>query len=156
MIVIYWQVIGFFALRYNLSVDHLTAVVLIHELAHAFTHRGKDIDKINWNTDLFAQTDLFIVEGLAQFYTEILGKKLYDRFPQILETYQELLKHQSGPYLAHKEWLSDDKRIGEVIRLALIQIRMDNRNTYKEFNKNLSQIRHQITERENFTQQQLF
>lgn len=144
VIFLYWQVIGFFSLRYGISSDALTAVVLTHELAHAYTHIGKDIDKKDWNTEAFAQTDLYVVEGLAQFYTEIVSEKLMDRYPQVNEAYEKLLQRQSGPYLEHKQWLQNKNRIGEVIRLALLQIRTSEETTIEEFNKLLPKIRNEI------------
>ena len=155
VILIYWQVIGFIALRFNLSIDALTAIVLTHELAHAFTHLGKDIDKIKWDTESFAKTDLFIIEGLAQFYTDTVCEKLKDRYPQLSETYNVLLEHQSEPYLAHKKWIENRKRIGEVIRLGLIQIRIDDTRNIYGFNKNLENIREQVLRKEK-NQEELF
>ncbi|MDP3943771.1 MAG: hypothetical protein Q8Q27_09220, partial [Methylotenera sp.] len=40
---IYWLPIAIFCKPLGLSMEALTKVVLIHELAHAFTHRGRDV-----------------------------------------------------------------------------------------------------------------
>jgi hypothetical protein len=153
---IYWQVIGFYALRFDISVDYLTAVVLTHELAHAFTHLGKDIDKVRWDTTKFANTDTYIIEGLAQFYTEMVSKNLYDRSPELYHAYLRLLLYQDGPYIAHKEWLNNKTRIGEVIRLALIQIRMDAAIDNEAFTANLDKVRKQVMNEKKQEQNELF
>jgi len=68
---LYWVVIGIVARAIGVSVEALTVVVLAHELAHAYTHLGHDIDNERWETERFARTELDIVEGLAQFYTQV-------------------------------------------------------------------------------------
>ena len=47
---IYWMVIGIYATLMNLPVEALTLIVLIHEIAHAYTHLGQDIDNEKWET----------------------------------------------------------------------------------------------------------
>jgi hypothetical protein len=73
---LYWMVIGLTAGLIGVSVEALTVVVTIHELAHAYSHLGKDIDGKTWNTGDFARAELGIVEGLAQFYTACICNKL--------------------------------------------------------------------------------
>ncbi|WP_422411515.1 MULTISPECIES: hypothetical protein [unclassified Endozoicomonas] len=95
---IYWMAIGVASVLFDIPVEALTIVVLAHELAHAYTHLGKDIDGKQWETPAFAQSDLRIVEGLAQFYTEAVCKKLERRYQAALAAYESLLKNQSEPY----------------------------------------------------------
>jgi hypothetical protein len=64
---LYWVVIGITARALGVPPDALTIVVLAHELAHAYTHLGRDIDNERWDTERFAKSDLDIVEGLAQY-----------------------------------------------------------------------------------------
>ncbi len=77
---LYRMVIGIMA-ALSLQVEALTIVVLAHELAHAYTHLGRDIDNEKWDTEAFAGTDLEIIEGLAQFYTVVACKRLGSRAP---------------------------------------------------------------------------
>jgi hypothetical protein len=79
---LYWMAIGFIAGVLNLPVEALTVVVAAHELAHAYSHLGKDIDGVRWNTQTFSETELGIVEGLAQYYTEIVCKAIRDAIRQ--------------------------------------------------------------------------
>lgn len=120
---LYWVVIGITARALGVSVEALTIVVLAHELAHGYTHLGRDIDSDRWDTERFARTDVAIVEGLAQFYTHVVCKRLAQRMPQAIETYEALLKKQRGPYLAHQKWVKDDQRGGEIIRVTMIECR---------------------------------
>jgi hypothetical protein len=67
---------------------------------------------------------LEVVEGLAQFYTQVVAERLAPRTPGLKTAYEALLSLQGGPYLAHQEWLKGDRRQrGEVVRFALIAAR---------------------------------
>ena len=120
---LYWVVIGITARALGVAVDALTIVVLAHELAHAYTHLGRDIDNERWETEQFANTDLDIVEGLAQFYTQVICTRLEARMPAALQAYHALLEKQRGPYRAHLEWVGDDERGGEIVRVSMIECR---------------------------------
>ncbi len=130
---LYWMVIGLLAGVLNVSVEALTVVVLAHELAHAYTHLGYDIDGIQWKTESFAQTDLRIVEGLAQFYTEVTCKKLEPRFPPAKQAYEAFLSIQGGPYVTYKQWVSDEDQPGELVRFSMINTRSQNIKEYGGF-----------------------
>ena len=76
---LYWTAIGVGAKLLNVRIEELTAVVLIHELAHGFTHLGKDADDESWGMELmFRQVDRAIVEGVAQYYTDVISEQLGD------------------------------------------------------------------------------
>ena len=120
---LYWVVIGITARTLGVAVEALTIVVLAHELAHAYTHLGRDIDNERWDTGHFAGSDLDIVEGLAQFYTKVICTRLQDRMPAALQGYEALLKEQSGPYRAHLNWVESDERGGEIVRVSMIECR---------------------------------
>ena len=62
---LYWMAIALVAQMLAAPLDALTVVVLTHELAHAYSHLGRDIDGRRWETDAFAKTDLSIAEGIA-------------------------------------------------------------------------------------------
>ena len=42
----------------DVAIEDLTVVVLIHELAHGYTHIGRDIDGTSWDDTAFAKSDL--------------------------------------------------------------------------------------------------
>jgi hypothetical protein len=120
---LYWMVIGFLSGVLGGSVEALTLVAGTHELAHAYTHLGRDIDGMRWETESFAASNLAITEGLAQFYTKTICKKLDMRFPAGLKAYERLLQLQSGPYLVHEDWVKDGEVVGEIIRITMINCR---------------------------------
>jgi hypothetical protein len=128
---LYWLPIAMVAAMLDVQIEDLTVVVLIHELSHGYTHVGRDIDGASWDDIGFARSDLPVIEGLAQFYTEVISERLAVRTPSLLTAYQALLKLQSGPYLVHREWLEGDRRqIGETVRFTLIAARSHGRVSY--------------------------
>ena len=50
------------------KVEDLTMVVPVHELAHAYTQLGADIEGRRWAVNAFARADIELKEGLAQYY----------------------------------------------------------------------------------------
>jgi hypothetical protein len=122
----------------NLSVGDLTVVVMAHELAHAYTHLGFDIDGYYWNTYSFYKSDRALVEGLAQYYTEKALKNLSIRIPGGYIAYEELLRNQPSAYHTHIEWIKDTTP--ESIRTALITMRKKYPIKLNEFNDKLQAI----------------
>mgnify|MGYP001100420556 CR=1 FL=1 len=141
---LYWMVIGIMASVLDCRPEDLTFVVLTHELAHAYTHRGYDIDNVQWSTDAFSAADERIVEGLAQFYTLTVCEKVADRYPYALEAYHKLLEYQGGPYRVHEEWLQRFGRAREVLRAALIGARSKRIAYYEDFEASLDEIAGQL------------
>jgi hypothetical protein len=130
---LYWMVIGFYAARLGVQIEDLTIVVLTHELAHAYTHLGADIDGTCWDTNAFAATDLRIVEGLAQLYTETVVDRLAESLPGAKIAFNALLKKQSEPYTIFKQWIDPSVARGEIIRTAMIQTRTTRNTKYEIF-----------------------
>lgn len=123
-VVIYWSAIGAYAALYDVPVEALTFVVLSHELAHAYTHVGLDIDGHFWPTKLFKSTDMAIVEGLAQFYTEAVCKSFAEKMPAAYTTFEGMMKQQHEIYRTHRQWIQeDDGHCGEVVRVSLVECR---------------------------------
>ena len=63
---LFWAVIGVVAACRSWSVEDLTIVVLTHELAHAYTQLGADLDGRRWPPKAFSEADVSLKEGLAQ------------------------------------------------------------------------------------------
>lgn len=122
---LYWGVIGLFANALGLEAEDVTAMVMAHELAHAYTHLGFDIDQNRWDSDLFFDSDHGLKEGLAQYYTERAMTSLQDKIPGGLEAYEELLKNQPEAYRKHIPWMN--RSTPESVRNALILLRSKNR-----------------------------
>jgi hypothetical protein len=79
-----WLPIAIVSANMGIAPEALTVVVLTHELAHAYTHVGRDIDGNQWHTDDMVKCELGIVEGLAQYYTKAVCARISARFPQPL------------------------------------------------------------------------
>ena len=147
---IYWLAIGIFAALYNVSIEALTFVVLAHELAHAYTHKGSDIDGYLWPTSGFASTDIAILEGLAQFYTEVVCENLATQVPDASDAFEMLMAHQNDIYKTHRTWVTKGNRDnGEIVRVSLVQCRRSGKAMHRDdFLETVRKRRSEITGRQ--------
>ena len=127
---LYWLPIAILAQCSPIAdTESLTFITLAHELAHAYTHQGKDIDGTDWNTEQFAHCDKCIVEGIAQYYTWQLCKRMRSHSPRFENSFNWMLEKQSEPYTRFTTWIETDNRVnqkkqhGEVMRAAMLQTR---------------------------------
>ncbi len=120
---LYWQAIGLAANSMGVGVDALTAVVLAHELAHAYSHLGYDIDGTRWSDEGFIYSKKRVKEGVAQFYTEKVMLRLRYKIPGGYKAYKALLEKQPSDYHAHLAWAKHKRSISEAFRAALITLR---------------------------------
>ncbi len=130
---LYWIPIGLIAADLDVSPEALTQVVAVHELAHAYTHLGFDIDDYYWETHDFAMTSPYVVEGIAQFFTSAVCRRMENRYSEAPKAYRALLEKQSGPYKAHLGWIDEDEAGGEAVRNALITFRSRNEYRHEDF-----------------------
>jgi hypothetical protein len=136
---LFWVVLGAHASLLKLPVEALTVVVLAHELAHAYTHVGTDVDGRTWDTELISGTDRRILEGLAEYYCQVLCTGRYRaKLPELGTAYESLLAGSSGPYLVHKTWEQLGPKLGEAVRLAMLAARRRGIQDYDEFFRVLS------------------
>lgn len=149
---LYWGVIGLFAQLLAVDVEDLATVILSHELAHAYTHVGTDIDGHAWSTQDFANTEPSLKEGLAQYYGFLACWRGRVATPKATEAFEKLLQHQPAAYHAHEPWLQDIDP--EQIRLSVLQTRRSGAATLKDFNarlanaKNILQRGHRASHRQ--------
>jgi hypothetical protein len=123
---IYWMPIALIATRLKLQIEDLAVVVLTHELAHGYTHIGCDIGGASWDTQGFGKSDDDVIEGLAQFYTDVVTQKAASRVPNAHRAYLRFLEMQSGPYLAHQKWIPDTpEHRAEAVRFTLLAARAE-------------------------------
>ena len=122
---LYWIVLGVYSQILDIPIEALTVVTLIHELAHAYTHLGYDIDNRDWDTEGFAESDVYLVEGLAQFYTEVICDQIKQRLPAAKNAFEKLLDGQSDVYKEHRKWFrgEDSEHMGEAIRISMLESR---------------------------------
>ncbi len=143
---LFWMIVGLIAQLLGVSVSGLTVVVLAHELAHAYTHLGMDIDGYRWRDDDFKRTERAVKEGLAQYYTHQVVARLKYRMPEALQAYNTLLPHQPPAYRVQQQWV-DDGATPEEIRLAMVSFRRAGKTTLDEFEAVLEQARQTLKQR---------
>lgn len=148
VIQIYWMSIGIVGRNEGMDVEDLTLIVLAHELAHAFTHVGYDIDREQWDTDAFARADSRIVEGLAQFYASGLCDSLRERRPSLRSTFDRMMCLQPIQYRAHLDWGDPNEAIGEVVRRSTVECRSKRTIHYEEFLDIIAEARQEYGPRE--------
>lgn len=121
VIKLYWGIIGLVADLLGCTVEDLTIVVLTHELAHAYTQVGADIEGRRWQASLFAKADVELKEGLAQYYTERILNRFRIKHPKAISVFNKLLSKQPPAYHTHVGWSKDNAP--EAVRRALIEAR---------------------------------
>ncbi len=118
---LYYGVLGLLARMLGVALEPLTVVVMAHECAHAYTHLGLDIDGERWDTEAFLSAERALKEGLAQYYTYRVCKRLESTMPEAMDAYAALLPHQPDPYWTHCDWIN--YFTPEEVRLALLDVR---------------------------------
>lgn len=138
---IHWVAIGVFASmceEFHYSSEQLTAVVLAHELAHAYTHVGFDTDGNQWRPDeKMLGSDIHIIEGLAQFYTEVFCNRQNGQAPELLGAFNDLLEIQRNNdltwYTCFENWAKEHGHRNEIIRVAMIETRTRGIQDYQDY-----------------------
>jgi hypothetical protein len=131
---IYWMPIAIVASMLELHIEDVTLVILAHELAHAYTHLGRDIDGKEWDRRGFFDSDKAVTEGLAQFYAMAVSFRLRQRYPNASAAFDKLITLQSGPYLAHQEWEQHYGGSGsETVRFAMLVARSKGKVVHKDW-----------------------
>src|SRR5262249_44646951 len=74
-----------------------------------YTHLGGDPDNHRWNYDtMMNRKNLPVIEGLAQYYTDIISERIGDRRrPEIHLAYLKLRRRQRGVYRIHDQWIEN-------------------------------------------------
>lgn len=120
---IYAQVIAYYSISLGVDTEDLAFVVLTHELAHAYTIAGYDI---NGSRGLMKQKpyhwDTYVVEGLAQYYTEAICDHLKSEQSGFSNTFDRLKAKQTDPYKLYKALFNVDED-HEKIRSSMIKYR---------------------------------
>jgi len=139
---LYWAVIGLIAELRGYSIEDLTIVVLTHELAHAYTQLGADIEGRRWQADMFACAEKGLKEGLAQYYTCRVLKRMGHKFSGAIKVYESILPSQPAIYHSHLPWVETSSP--EAVRRAMIEVRRWKRGSLEEFNRRLNEAHHEL------------
>jgi len=137
---LYWGVIGLVAELLGSTPEDLAVVILSHELAHAYTHIGADIDGSRWGSMDFKNSAVELKEGLAQYYTQRVCIRLQDRCPGALRAFEELLPRQPERYWTHVRWI-ETKSSPEHVRTAMLETRRRGSGNATTFEETLAQAR---------------
>lgn len=132
---LYWGVIGLVSEWLGCGIEDLAIVVLTHELAHAYTQLGADIEGRRWAAPSFAKAETGLKEGLAQYYTDRVLNRLERRHTGALKVFLDLLPGQPEPYRAHQPWVQNFSPEG--VRRAMLEVRRWNEGTLAQFNRRL-------------------
>ena len=146
---LYWMVIGLVSDMLGCSVEDLTAVVLIHELAHAFTQLGADTDGRRWPAADFGRAETGLKEGLAQYYTHRVLELRRSESPGPWEAYRSLVLRQPPAYRAHREWI--EEFYPEAVRRALVEARRWREGRLEQFHRRLEEAQAGLPAEERFT-----
>lgn len=141
-IALYWCVIGLVSDWLGCSVEDLTVVVMAHELAHAYTQLGADIEGRRWPSHHFGKAETELKEGLAQFYTMRALQRLQGRFPGATDAFEALLAKQPDPYHAHEPWVEHFSP--EAVRQAMLEVRRWREGTLEQFTDRLARAGEQL------------
>jgi hypothetical protein len=130
---LYWGAIGVAAELLNVDVEALAVVVLIHELAHGFTDLGRDIDDQTWRlATSFMEADRAVIEGLAQYYSDLISESIGDTHAAAIHlAYLRLRRQQTGWYRVHDRWVQ--RYSAEVVRAALLKFRREGLESRPQF-----------------------
>jgi hypothetical protein len=123
LIKLFAQVIAYHSILLRVESEDLAFVVLAHELAHAYTMAGYDINGYRGEIlQNYLCRDRNVVEGLAQYYTEAVCFQL-KKYHQFKHVFEALLQNQTHPYTWHKKWLIKRDADHEYVRSALLDYR---------------------------------
>jgi hypothetical protein len=134
---LYWLCIGLCNILYDFPIEDFTLVVLIHELVHGYTHIGFDKDGNKWHTDDFNKCDSKIVEGFAEFYTEMICKDYFDKALGAFNALELPIQ-----YTEYKNWFGENEPGKyEKARRILLKTRTHKIINYDEFRHHLEKIK---------------
>ncbi|MDY0151012.1 MAG: hypothetical protein RBS43_01920 [Candidatus Cloacimonas sp.] len=119
---LYPQVIAYFSFLLGVSVESLATVVLTHELAHAYTLAGYDINGSRGNL-LCTYLPEDMAEGIAQYYTNAVCEQLEQQYNGIKMAFSELLAKQRTPYKVFQKWKRNGSFDHEAVRSVWIKYR---------------------------------
>ncbi len=134
---IYYVPLILFSQIQNISLEHAIVTTLVHEMAHAYHHMGKDKDEATWIT--MSSTNKNIVEGLAEYYTWLFVETYKSDFPVMKTTYDSMFKCLGDEYTIFKSWTP--KYSKEVINSAFRSTRKKSITKYEDFEQLLEDMK---------------
>ncbi|MBL7766289.1 MAG: hypothetical protein JNJ58_09365 [Chitinophagaceae bacterium] len=127
-----------FTKLFPIDLEYALLTTLVHEMAHAFHHIGKDSEGLEWES--MGNSDDNIVEGLAEYYTWQFVEDHKDQHPEMKKTYDYMYKCLGGPYIIFQEWIHNGYSRDHV-RIALQATRRYGIIKYEEFLEKLKRTK---------------
>jgi hypothetical protein len=124
----------------NISLEYAIVTTLVHEMAHAYHHMGKDRDNIEWSG--MPSADSYIVEGFAEYYTWLFVEEYKIRYPDMESAYLEMFQCLGKEYTCFKEWTPKFSK--EVIKTSLLTVRRKGIQTNEQFQITLKSLKQQM------------
>ncbi len=120
---IYAQVIAYYSIKQGVSAENLAFVVLTHELAHAYTIAGYNINGSRAIDGYLTQRwERDITEGLAQYYTDAICRQFEPVNPGFRIAFEKLRAKQTHPYTWYQDWFNGEQD-HERLRTLMIRYR---------------------------------
>ena len=121
----------------NLSLEQAILSTLVHEMAHAYHHIGRDKDNIIWQK--MSSTDLKIVEGMAEYFTWLFVELYKNNHSSMYETYECMFNCLGEEYTIFKKWTPLYSK--EAIKSALLSVRKRSITKYEDFQTLLENVK---------------
>lgn len=121
----------------NLPLEHAILTTLVHEMAHAYHHIGKDKDNVTWQK--MSETDLKIVEGMAEYFTWLFVESYKNEHYRMEETYKCMFNCLGEDYKIFKTWIPFYSK--EAIKSALLSTRKRSITRYDDFQSLLVNVK---------------
>jgi len=134
---IYYIPLILFSQIKNVPLEHAILSTLVHEMAHAYHHLGKDKDNVIWHN--MSSTDLEIVEGMAEYFTWLFVETYKEQYPAMKTTYDTMFNCLGPQYTIFKKWVPEYSK--ETIKSALLSTRKKSITRYEDFEKLLSDVK---------------
>ena len=96
---------------------------------------------------MFQNTDDYLAEGLAQYYTYTFISHVSDYNPMLLESFETLLKELPPPYSKFQNWLHHNSY--EAVSRAFIEMRRRKLSKIEDFDKILLEAK-EVLSRKNY------
>ena len=134
---IYYLPLILFCQIYNVPLEQAIISTLVHEVAHAYHHMGKDKDNVTWTS--MSGTDLKIVEGMAEYFTWLFVETYKYNHTDMERTYNIMFKCLGNEYTVFKSWIPIYSK--ETIKSALLGTRKKSIIKYEEFHSLLENVK---------------
>jgi hypothetical protein len=113
----------------NLPLEYAILSVLVHEMAHAYHNVGRDKDNVSW--EKMNESDKYIVEGMAEYFTWLFVESYKANYPAMKLTYEVMFDCLGAEYKIFKSWTEIFSK--ETIKTALISTRKKSITKYDDF-----------------------